>query len=97
MARVPTPTRFVSWMDVPAREQGACICLLGLDPADACTVAVPRQSWYRNIHGALGSDKGMLQAGLAAAAVLETRLAGSGVHCAVYSTLCRPAGTGACP
>jgi len=82
MARVPTPTRFVSWMDVPAREQGACICLLGLDPADACTVAVPRQSWYRNIHGALGSDKGMLQAGLAAA-VLETRLAGSGVHCAV--------------
>ena len=87
MARVvptPTPARFVSWMDVPAREQGACIRPLGLDPADACTVAVPRQSWYRNIHGAWGSDQGMLQAGLAAA-VLETRLAGSsGVHCAVY-------------
>jgi hypothetical protein len=63
MARVLTPKRFVlGWlrMDVPAREQGACIRpALDWSPADACTVGVPRQPWYRNIHGALGSDQGV--------------------------------------
>lgn len=43
-----------------------------MDQADACTVAVPRQSWHRNIHGALVSGQGLQ---LAAAGALETRLA----------------------
>jgi hypothetical protein len=75
MARVPTPTRFVlRW--TCQRESRVLAYrpayVPGLDQADACTVAVPRQSWHRNIHGALVSGQGLQ---LAAAGVLETRLA----------------------
>ena len=54
MARVPTPTRFVVGWTCQRESR-----VLAYDPADACTRAVPRQSWSRNIHGALGSSQGV--------------------------------------